>query len=260
MCDHGGGITSLTMSPVSPRRFYALFQCEGNGGVVHTDTADHPWSWQDGGDSPQGSGNLPRDISGLGYPGGVVADPAHVDTVYETFVDLFRRTPTSVLRSEDAGIHWSMVMTPTASPPLRTFTVGADLHEGTALVGRTADPNVPADRRFLSTDGRRAWRTATCPGDSRGQCPLFVVDNVFGVGASYAFTARGVFRFHGAGPAGARLDSATISPCPWVASSTSRPAGRPRTRSTCLRAARRTVSLGRCTAAATPAAPGGSSR
>ena len=52
--------------------------------------------------------------------------------------------------SEDVGPHWSRVMTPTASPPLHTFRVSTDAHEGTALVRRTDDPNVPADRRYLA--------------------------------------------------------------------------------------------------------------
>ena len=96
-------------------------------------------------------------------------------------------------------------MTPTASPPLHTFVVSTDTHEGSLLVGQAQDRGVPADRRYLSADEGRTWRVATCPGDLHGVCPAFTVDNVFGAGASYAFIDNGIYRFHGGGPALARL-------------------------------------------------------
>ena len=64
---------------------------------------------------------------------------------------------------------------------------------------------MPADRRYLSLDEGRTWRAAACPGDLHGLCPTFTVENVFGAGASYGFVHDGVYRFHGGGPAGARL-------------------------------------------------------
>jgi hypothetical protein len=46
---------------------------------------------------------------------------------------------------------------------------------------------------------------ATCPGDAGGACPRFTVDEALGVGASYGFVRDGIYPFHGAGSAGARL-------------------------------------------------------
>jgi photosystem II stability/assembly factor-like uncharacterized protein len=58
---------------------------------------------------------------------------------------------------------------------------------------------------YLSSDHGRTWRTARCPGDRHGQCPAFVLDNVFGAGHAYAFVADGIYSFDGAGHAQARL-------------------------------------------------------
>jgi photosystem II stability/assembly factor-like uncharacterized protein len=98
-----------------------------------------------------------------------------------------------------------MVMTPTVSPPLKTFTISTNPQVGTLLVGQTHDAGVPADRRYLSRDEGRSWRMATCPGDLHGACPVFVVVNVFGNGAAYGFVGNGIYRFHGGGRAEARL-------------------------------------------------------
>jgi hypothetical protein len=140
----------------------------------------------------------------------------HENTLYVkiTVFDTLSLRPAFVMRSEDAGLHWSRVMTPTASPPLHSFRVSTDAHAGTALVGRTDDPEVPADRRYLSDDAGRTWRPTTCPGDLQGSCPTFIVDNVFGAGASYAFTAQGIYRFHDGGPAETRLALSDWLPVP----------------------------------------------
>lgn len=211
---YGGGTISMAISPVAPRRLYAVFSGGNHGGswVIRSDTAGDQWRTESSpavAAIPSGSGSY--------YPwGGLVADPIRADTVYANFIDIDagRRRPAFVTRSDDAGLHWSLVMTPTVTPPLRTFSVSIDIHEGTALVGRGEDRTVPADRRYLSTDEGRAWRPTTCPGDLAAICPIFVVDNVFGAGASYAFTARGIYRFHGGGSAETRLAISDRLPVP----------------------------------------------
>ena len=101
-----------------------------------------------------------------------------------------------------------------SSRPAATGSCSAPPYFRTALVGRTDDPDVPADRRYLSSDAGRTWRPTTCPGDLQGSCPAFIVDNVFGAGASYAFTAHGIYRFHDGGPAETRLALSDRLPVP----------------------------------------------
>ncbi len=148
----------------------------------------------------------------------IVGDPRHAATVYANITDypwgVQPLQSYAVIRSTDGGHTWVRMSPPAARPPLRTFSVSTDAHLGTLLVGRTQDRSVPADRRYLSRDEGRTWRVATCPGDVRGQCPTYTVDNVFGAGASYGFVhaspdgrvRSGVYRFHGSGAAVARLD------------------------------------------------------
>jgi hypothetical protein len=213
---YGVGIVSIAFSPVSAGRLYAVEERDRPTGpviVMWSDDAGRPGTWHDG--TNPVFGFTPR-IGTYRPWGGLVADPVHVNTLYAHIVnvDTPSRTPAFVARSEDAGLHWSQVMTPTATPPLHSFRVSTDAHAGTALVGRTDDPNVPADRRYLSDDAGRTWRPTTCPGDLQGRCPSFIVDNVFGAGASYAFTAQGIYRFHGGGPAETRLPLSDRLPVP----------------------------------------------
>jgi hypothetical protein len=88
------------------------------------------------------------------------------------------------------------------------------VHEGRQLVGQTLDANVPSDRRYLSSDEGRTWTVATCPGDWKGTCPAFTVDDVFGNGASYAFVNNGIYVFHGGGPAERALPIGSRLPAP----------------------------------------------
>jgi len=67
---------------------------------------------------------------------------------------------------------------------------------------------------YLSADHGRTWRPAACPGVLRGSCPAAAIDNAFGAGASYAFVGDGLYRFHGAGPATARLPLSARLPVP----------------------------------------------
>ena len=72
---------------------------------------------------------------------------------------------------------------------------------------------VPPDRRWASLDRGTTWRQTVCPGDLRGECPAYVLDNVFGAGKAYGFYADGVHAFAGAGPAGPRLALSDRLPC-----------------------------------------------
>src|SRR5271157_3182694 len=92
--------------------------------------------------------------------GAVVADPSRRDTVYSNLANVGTDVvppyqPAFAARSDDAGLTWSFVMTPTARPPLRAYAVGTDPHEGMLLVGVGYGPKVPADRRYLSADEGR---------------------------------------------------------------------------------------------------------
>jgi hypothetical protein len=126
-----------------------------------------------------------------------VSDPRQPDT-------LFADT-SPVVRSEDAGLTWTAVVTPTTAPPLKSFAVRYDPATGNMLEGFTGDPGVPKDRVFLSSDTGRTWAATTCPGDHLGHCPSIVVHDVFGAGTSFAVFPDGIYAFHNAGQLGPRL-------------------------------------------------------
>lgn len=209
---YGGGYGNLALSPVADNRLYAVYDA-GNGGgswVAYSD--DYGATWHSAGNP----GSLVPTVSGAGPFGALVADLMSLDTVYANVSDYREYTNAAgytvtylhsdvAARSDDKGLHWSIVMTPTASPPLTNFTVSSDPREDGLLVGRTTDRSVPADRRYLSGDGGRTWTSAACPGDAGGACPGFTVDNVFGACAAYGFVRDGIYPFHGRGAAGGRL-------------------------------------------------------
>lgn len=211
---YGGGYGRLALSPVDNRRLYAVDD-SGNGGgsyVVFSD--DYGATWHPAGNPGSLAG--PSSGAGPGPYGLLFADPTRLNTVYANVADYRETTngagytvsylhPDFAARSDDKGVHWTMVMTPTVSPSLQTFTISGDPHEGSLLVGRTADAGVPADRRYLSGDAGATWTGATCPGDAGGTCPALTVDNVFGAGAAYGFVHDGIYPFHEGGAAGARL-------------------------------------------------------
>lgn len=150
----GGGLIRLAVGPTAPGRVYAV---SDNPGIAAPDVVvwfDVAGTWGTGG----GGGPVPDTMTTTrAYRswGGLVVDPIRRGTLYANIEDPYVGNGRAVFvtRSGDDGLHWTMVMTPTASPPLRTFRVGIDTHEGTALVGYTDDPTVPADRRYLSPDG-----------------------------------------------------------------------------------------------------------
>jgi len=143
-----------------------------------------------------------------------VPDARVPTTVYVNLLNIndYNR-PAGAVRSERGRV-WAVVARPRARPPLRTFSVATDPHEAGLLVGRTQDAGMPPDRVYLSADHGRTWRAAACPGVLRGSCPAATIDNAFGAGASYAFVGDGLYRFHGAGPALARLPLSARLPVP----------------------------------------------
>ena len=156
-----------------------------------------------------GAGTSPDSVAGA--PGkccfnAPVPDVRDPTTIYANLQTLAndQYIPVGAVRSEH-GRPWAVFARPRARPPLRTFSVATDPHEAGLLVGRTQDPSVPPDRVYLSADHGRTWRAAACPGVLRGSCPAATTDDAFGAGASYAFVDDGLYRFHGAGPATARL-------------------------------------------------------
>jgi len=189
------------VSPVAPARVYAM----RDDVVLRSDDAGRHF---------KAGGRLAQ------YPVDLVASATKAATVYAnvwTFLDPDTYSiAISALRSDDAGVTWTQVITPTATPPLQGFRVGVDSHEPGLLVGYSTGVitgtgymlgPLPAltDTRYLSADEGRTWRRATCPGDVQGTCPRFTLDNLFGAGASYALGADGLHAFNGGGPGTPRL-------------------------------------------------------
>jgi len=205
---YGSGLTAVLPSPARAEQLYGLYsRGPGDGGVI-VSSPDGGQTWR----APRLDSNDPTE-NPLGAPGllsgleccDYVPDAARPETVYANPRDSPSGAAVAAVRSDDAGQHWSLVATPAATPSLTTWSVSTDPREGASLVGRTMDAGVPRDRIFLSADRGRTWRATSCDGDLGGDCPHFVVDNVFGAGASYAFVHDGLYRFHGHGPAEGRL-------------------------------------------------------
>ena len=198
--------------PRAPLLLYAVSICVDCPSPQLTVSFDGGLSWRDA--------TNPLIASPVGADIVIVGDPRHAATVYANITDYPSEAQAghplrayAAIRSTDDGRTWARMNPPAARPPLQTFGVSPDAHVGTQLVGRTQDRSVPADRRYLSRDEGRTWRVVTCPGNVRGQCPTFTVDNIFGAGAAYGFVPAspdgrvrsGVYRFHGGGPGETRL-------------------------------------------------------
>ncbi len=206
------GDVMLFLSPASPTQVYAQDHCLSCGAIGLSASSDGGRRWHDIAvpffKPGQSCCADPR----------LVPDAVHATTVYANMfagpiAGLPHGTSVAVARSVDRGMTWTQVITPAETLPLQTFEVALDPRRRGGLVGSTADTMVPADRHYLSGDGGRTWRVATCPGDVGGQCPTYTVDDVFGAGAAYGFVPAspdgrikgGIYRFHGSGPAEARL-------------------------------------------------------
>jgi len=219
--DRGAGTLYAVLGPPAPRPHGPQFLYTEYGGIGATDYlvgyGDITGHSPNGG--PAGAGAPPDSVAGA--PGSCcfnapIPDARDPTTVYVNLVNnegLPGSPPGGAVRSEH-NRPWAVVARPRARPSLRTFSVATDPHEADLLVGRTQDPSVPPDRVYLSADHGRTWRPAACPGVLRGACPAATIDNAFGAGASYAFVGDSLYRFHGAGPATARLPLSARLPVP----------------------------------------------
>jgi len=217
--DQGSGIAFMVLGPPPPQPHgpqflyqtnYGAFDPHGGYSVSYGDInnpSDH--GTDAGAGAPPDSA---ASVTGSCCYSAPVPDARDPTTVYVNLAgDL--GVPLSAVRSEH-GRAWAVVARPRARPSLRTFSVATDPHEAGLLVGRTQDTSVPPDRVYLSADHGRTWRAASCPGVLRGACPAATIDDAFGAGASYAFVGDGLYRFHGAGPALARLPLSARLPVP----------------------------------------------
>lgn len=197
------GANSIAVSPTRPTQLYAMSSYHGSpdsgaGCDVSTYSSD------DSGSTWLSAGGVPKsnDISD------VVADPADANTFYANLQNCSSFASVGVtanINGTPVGIN---------PPGLTAFWVTTDSHEPGMIVGITSQTGIPADRRYLSSDQGRSWHSTTCPGDRKGACPAFTVDNVFGAGSSYAFVNDGIYAFQGAGPAEARLAVSARLPVP----------------------------------------------
>lgn len=196
----------FAISPADPSRLYAAFSYRqspdsGDGCPVQVSTSvDAGQTWTSLGDPTGVAGAGPYEINYL------LADPVVPDIFY---AGLTSCGDGSIRVIVDSGGTAAPVAPPAG---VADFEVSTDTHEPRLLVARSSGQ--PADRIYLSADHGSTWRAATCPGDLRGTCPAFVMDNVFGAGQSYAFGRDGIHPFRGGGPAGTRLAISDRLPVP----------------------------------------------
>ena len=197
----GNAFVSLA-TPVVSQRLYAIFTQPSDdyldqppcSGVIYSLDKGHVTWRQRGTLALSGDGNP---LSSDDFCPDLIDDPQHPSLLYANTV-----TPS---RSEDGGLTWTAVSLPATTPALHDFALRYNPAAGDMLEGVTDDAGVPRDRVFLSSDHGRTWIAATCPGAHAGSCPSFVLQNVFGPGASYAVYPGGIYSFHGTGPAQTRL-------------------------------------------------------
>jgi hypothetical protein len=206
---YGSGILAVSASPSDPRHVYALFAGGEDGSEQALASLDGATTW-----ALQTPLKAPG-TSGQVFATGIVADPHLATAAYANFVDAGNKNaPAGVSRTLDGGRTWTPVVPPAGLAPTAPFSVYTDPQLPGLLFGQTTDPSVPATRRYLSTDQGATWQTTQCPGIHDGTCPSFILSNVFGNSASYAFQPDGIYRFSGTGPAGARLAISDRLPAP----------------------------------------------
>jgi hypothetical protein len=211
---YGAGPQGMFPSPVDPRRVYTLVGCGGlqAGPPSVESSADGGASWHHAANGPETLGPLNDNGEPLSAIDSVVPDSALPNTVYVNLSADF--TGDFAARSDDGGLTWSMVMTPTAVPAITSFAVATNPSEPGLLVARATDSGRKPDLIFLSADQGRTWRAGTCPGDLNGKCPTITLANVFGAGHNYALFPDGLHAFDGDGPSGPLLAVSDHLPVP----------------------------------------------
>lgn len=217
---------ALAISPSMPRRVYLTGYPAAPGGyalfVLRSDDGGVHWQYVIG--DPLQIDGIPL---GELFPAAIVADPSAASIAYLGLTQAGTTVPVGVptvwARSEDSGVTWHF-LTPPAGPaflrystllnlPYTSFTIVTDPHLPGRIVAQLIGTGIPADRRYVSADHGRTWKAIHCPGDLRGQCPAYTLDNVFGAGRNYGFYKDGVHAFTGAGPAGPKLALSNRLPC-----------------------------------------------
>ena len=169
-------------------------------------------SWQAPHQDPASLG--PRDDTSdtpSDYIDSVVADPALPDTIYANMTG----SSPFVARTDNLGMAWTPVITPTTVPALASFAVSTNPNEPGLLVATATDGSQPADQVFAS----RAIRAEpgglpSCPGEWHGNCPALTVRAGLTTGQSLAFFPDGVHAFMDHGPSGPRLPLSDHLPVP----------------------------------------------
>jgi hypothetical protein len=197
----------LAISPANPRRLYLEVNPTDSGYALYMARSDDTGAhWRivesDGLSRIDGQGVTP-------FTRRLLADPANQQVVY---MALPGPDASRWARSEDSGATWHLLVAP-GPDPQATFLLSTDRHLPQVIVAQITGGRIPADRRYLSTDHGRTWKPITCPGDWRGQCPAFTLDDAFGAGHAYGFYSDGVRAFTGGGPAGTRLALSARLPC-----------------------------------------------
>ena len=221
----GGGypsISSFSISRADPRRVYLTFfdypsgefvaRSDDGGAHVRVTIDSDTYLLPDG-----------SHLISHGLFAQVLADPTARDTVYLGLGLPITPREVNLARSDDGGVNWRLLRLPfTVAGIVRNddlkasqgFELATDPRLPGAVVLHPWNlPGVPADRRWISLDHGATWKQITCPGDLRGACPTYTLDNVFGMGMAYGFYADGVHAFAGAGPAGPRLALSDRLPC-----------------------------------------------
>jgi len=217
--------SGLSLSLAAPGRAYAIISTtQVGGGTYHQFVARS----DDGGgrwhvvadDATRVDGQA---AAAVGLFAETVPDPAAKDRVYLGLSTYEVPLPSRWLRSEDGGRSWHRLLLPVdpGPPPptdadftkLPVLRLSFDPHLTGALVLDVVNVPVPADQRWVSLDHGTTWKQIACPGDLRGTCPTYTLDNVFGAGRAYGIYADGVHAFAGTGLAGPRLSLSDRLPC-----------------------------------------------
>ena len=176
------------------------------------------WHSADSGHSWVGSDREPASWVGVAADSlSITADPLLPHTVYDNLGILdahYVPVPFAAVRSDDAGMTWTTIISPTTTPALQTFAIHTSPRLPGTLIGQTADKAIAPDVRYYSDDSGQTWTTGTCPGDLHGVCPDVTIGAAFGGGHSYAFLPGGIYSFVGRGAAETRLAIGDRLPVP----------------------------------------------